>query len=259
MIIACPRCETTFSLPDDLYKPGKKARCSQCGFVFPMPESSAGSPSAEPAPGFGENAPPLERKKKFSAFAPYKKGIIIGAAVVLLLLLLYGAWLVVSSFMSGTDDPSRGKSIPELGEPKPVDNQAEYQRLINSVSLDEIRQFVVDNHKIGKLMVIQGFAINISDSLKDYVTVEARLLDEQNRVLASRKQLCGPTMNLFQLQNLDEREIKEVLNNRITILTNNTNVQPGTKVPFVVLFPTPPDTVRTFEVRVIDVREAQAR
>lgn len=257
MIIVCPRCETTFSLPDDLYKPGKKARCSQCGFVFPMPAPPADNAPAEPAPGFGEIAPPMERKKKFPSFGLSKKSLTIGAAVVLCLLLFYGAWLIASSFLGGKEDPAVEKPAQGQGEPKSVDNQAEYQRLINSISLDEIRQFVVDNHKTGKLMVIQGFAINISDSPKDYVTVEARLLDEQSRVLASRKQLCGPTMNLFQLQNLDDREVKEVLNNRITILTNNTNVQPGMKVPFVVIFPTPPDTVRTFEVRVIDVRDAQ--
>ncbi len=37
MIISCPNCETKFELPDDKYRPGRKARCSNCGFVFALP------------------------------------------------------------------------------------------------------------------------------------------------------------------------------------------------------------------------------
>ena len=38
MIVACPQCETKFDIPDDKYRPGRKARCSNCGNVFPLPE-----------------------------------------------------------------------------------------------------------------------------------------------------------------------------------------------------------------------------
>ena len=38
MIATCPNCETRFEIPDDKYRPGRKARCSNCGFVFPLPE-----------------------------------------------------------------------------------------------------------------------------------------------------------------------------------------------------------------------------
>lgn len=41
MIVACPRCDTRFDIPDDKYRPGRKARCSHCGNVFPLPELTA--------------------------------------------------------------------------------------------------------------------------------------------------------------------------------------------------------------------------
>lgn len=252
MLIVCPRCETTFSLPDELFRPGKKARCSQCGNVFSMTAPAPEPASPEPSPGLGQTLAP-SGKRKLPFFARYRKAILGGAAALLLLLLGYGGWLIVSSFSGGEE--AGGPAVADQ-TPAQSDRQEEYERLINSISLDEIRQFLVENAQIGRLMVIQGVAVNISPGSKDYVTIDARVLDEKGNVLAQQRQLCGVPLTLFQLQSLSESEIKENLNNRITILTNNTNIPEGGKVPFVVVFPNPPETMRTFEVRVIDVRDS---
>lgn len=261
MNIVCPRCETTFSLPDSLYKPGKKARCSQCGNVFPMPGPMPEESSVDPEPGVGETAAPEVPKAKFS-LGKYRKAIMGGAAALLVLLLVYGGWLVIGSFFGGKTEqgaetataPGKMPTLPDAS--RPTDRQEEYERLINSVSLDEIRQFLVDNLAVGKIMVVQGVAVNISNNSKDYIAIEARILDANNHVLAQHRQLCGVPLTLFQLQTLTADELKEALNNRITILTNNTNIPPGGKVPFVAVFVKPPQAMRTFEVRVIDVRDS---
>lgn len=50
MIVTCPNCETQFNLADELYVPGRKARCSVCSFVFILPALAApGIPAAAPA------------------------------------------------------------------------------------------------------------------------------------------------------------------------------------------------------------------
>ncbi|MDL2280031.1 zinc-ribbon domain-containing protein [Desulfovibrio sp. OttesenSCG-928-G11] len=253
MFIACPKCETTFSLPDDLYKPGKKARCSQCGTVFPMPDKP--DPDLDPLPGIGESAAPLpgsKKKRKIDLKIP----LIAAAALVLLLLLIYGGWLMFGPDGEETAAPD-AQSGEQNGEATPPASQdAAREALINGIALDEIRQFLVENAVIGKIMVIQGQAINQSQGPRDYISIEARILDAKNRVLAQTSQVCGVSLTLFQLQSLSAAEIKESLDNRITILTNNTNTPPGGKVPFVVVFPNPPEGMRTFEVRVIDVRES---
>jgi hypothetical protein len=120
-----------------------------------------------------------------------------------------------------------------------------------------VRQFVVENAKIGRIAVIQGVAINVSQSPKEYVVVEGRLMDEGKKPLAQVRQICGVPLTLFQLQYLSEEEIKETLNNRIAILTNNTNIPPDGKVSFVLVFSKIPPNMKTFDVRVIDVRKTQ--
>lgn len=251
MFITCPKCETTFSLPDDLYAPGKKARCSQCGNVFAMQAEPEASP--DPEQGIGEVAPPVERS------APKTRRKLLPAlvslvAAILLVLLGYGGYLIYNAVTAPPDLTAEQATGNAESVPSPETDA--YERLINSISLDEIRQFLVDNVAVGKLMVIQGLAVNVSDTSKDYITVEARILDGNNRVLARAQQICGVPLTLFQLQSLSEVELKEALDNRITILTNNTNIPPGGKVPFVIVFPSPPASMRTFEVRVIDAQDS---
>lgn len=254
MIITCPKCETAFSLPDDLYRPGKKARCSQCSFVFQMPAEENAEEHDEPI-----HASYAFTSEGKSSGTSKRTFLFLGLAGALVLVLLYGAYLIYSSYT-----PSRpiADAMPPVADatPAPVTDspQRKAEQLINSISLDDIRQFLVDNVEIGRLMVIQGFAVNNGDTLKDYIRVEARILDEDNNVLLRAQQVCGVPLTLFQLQTLSEKDLEETLNNRTTILVNNTNVPQEGKVPFVVVFPNPPDIMRTFEVQVVDVQASPA-
>lgn len=254
MIISCPSCDTSFSLPEELYKPGKKARCSNCGFVFAMPDHP--EPEFPESPFVGETAsqpaaeaPPVAKSKKLRI-------VSILVTIPLVLLLAYGGYLITSAYLlrpEGTPAPSTDGQAAPVAVPGDMSAQ---ERLVNSITLEEIRQFLVDNMEIGKLMVIQGYAVNTSASNKDYISIEARVLDENNKVLAKVQQLCGVPLSLFQIQSLPEKALQESLNNRTTILVNNTNIAPGGRVPFVVIFPNPPESMRTFEVQVVDVRES---
>lgn len=49
MIVTCPSCETKFEIPDDKYRPGRKARCSNCGNVFVLPDLAEDVPPDAPA------------------------------------------------------------------------------------------------------------------------------------------------------------------------------------------------------------------
>jgi hypothetical protein len=236
-------------LPDELYRPGKKARCSQCGTVFSMPGTPKEN-SPDPAPGYGETAPPLSAPSK-PAPRKFVPALMALVGILLLAMLGYGGYLVFNTFTLTLPD-----TVAEEGGAAPDPARQDHEKRINSISLEEIRQFLVDNATIGKVIVIQGVAVNISDGNKDLITIQARILDDANNPLDEVQQICGVPLTLFQLQSLTATELKENLDNRITILTNNTNVPPGGRVPFVVFFANPSTKMRTFEVRVIDVRDS---
>jgi hypothetical protein len=214
------------------------------------PEKPATTPAQETQPSAA--VPPVTDKK--SPLVRYRKPLIGVTALFLLLFLGYGIWLIVGSFSGGSAPPvTENKKQEQEGTPA----QTENERLLSPISLDEIRQFQVDNAVIGKIMVIQGVAVNTSDIHKDFITVEARILDADGNTLGEPvQQLCGVPLTLFQLQSLSAEELKAALNNRITILTFNTNIPPGGRVPFVIVFPSPPANMKKFEVRVISVRDA---
>ncbi|MDR0828416.1 MAG: DUF3426 domain-containing protein [Desulfovibrio sp.] len=209
-----------------------------------------------------ELPPPPTRAKKRAGFFSGKlfKAVCAFAAAVLLVLLGYGGFLIYGALVPGEVQqaltPANPESKPGDGSGGgPGTGRVEDERRIASISLEEIRQFMVEN-PAGRMMVIQGLAVNASESNKDYVAIEARLLDADNKTLDRAEQLCGAPLSLFQLQSLTVSELKEALNNRISIMTNNTNIPPGGKVPFVVVFPSPPRGTATFEVRVLDVRDS---
>jgi hypothetical protein len=105
-------------------------------------------------------------------------------------------------------------------------------------------------------MIIQGVAVNRSAGNKDYVRIRASLLDEKGQTLDEVELYCGVPLTLFQVQNLSREELREALNNRVAIIHNNTNIPPGGKTDFVVVFPNPPETVKRFEIRVTEVRDS---
>jgi hypothetical protein len=53
--------------------------------------------------------------------------------------------------------------------------------------------------------------------------------------------------------------LEAFINNKLEVLTNNTNIPPGGEVPFMVLFYNPPPTVAEFGVKIVDVRDPEVK
>lgn len=170
-------------------------------------------------------------------------------AVVLMLLVLLGA--------------AGYYFLPQLMEKKAevADDEADKTEAvitteqIKNFSLEEVKQYYVDNDKIGKLFVVQGKVVNNFSVPKELIKVEANLFDVNGSSVVSRSLLIGNTVSLFQLQMLGKDELESTINNKVGILTSNTNVPPGGEVPFVVVFYNPPDSVQEFGLKVVSAKD----
>ena len=223
MELKCPNCGSRFNLPDQLAKPGVKLRCSVCKTVFTYePEV----PLAEQGP-----LPEMPIKKKL----PLVKLALI---FVLVLACAGGGWYYYS-LKSAAKQP----------------NEQEIAKQVELLTMRNVRQYYVDNEKVGKVFVIEGRVINEFPQPKELITVEGQIYDKDMKTLAVKKQLGGVQLSLFQLQVLSEKEMESFLNNKVEILTNNTNVPRGGEVPFMVLFYAPPEGVAEFGVRIVDARD----
>ncbi len=253
MIVTCPNCGTKFNLPEEMARPGAKLRCSVCKHVFKMPDDAF--PVEESlnmnvpkknaySSDFDSPSSPAPRKEKAKRS---HKGLFI---TLFLLVLASGAAYGIWNHTTLLD------SMKELMTPGPEQNPTDLVRLI---ALRGVRQYNINNEKIGNISVIEGKTVNGFPEPRELIRVEASLYDAAGNVLVSKQQLAGTSVSLFQLQVLGEQELEQALANKIDILTNNTNVAPRAEVPFMVVFYNPPDNAAEFGVKVIDTRVPPAR
>jgi predicted Zn finger-like uncharacterized protein len=172
---------------------------------------------------------------------------IVAVAVILLLGAgLAGVWQFAPQLL-GLDP---GEQAAEGAAPA-----VDPAELVRKISLEGIKQYYVENDKTGRLFVIQGKAVNLFETPRELIAVEASLFDAQNQPLASRRLLCGNTLDLFQLQVLAREEIEAALDNEAGVGANNINLQTGQSVPFMLVFFDPPEGLAEFNVKVVAAKE----
>ena len=228
MEISCPNCASRFNLPDKVAKPGAKLRCTVCKNVFQLP----GAPERAPAPDL---LPEMGAKKKRSL-----KWLWLTLALLVCLGAGAGGWFWYADNGGGTPVEDVAKNVERL-------------------TMRNVRQYNLLNEKVGKVFVIEGKVVNEFPEPRDFIELEGAIYDRDKKTIASKKQLAGTELSLFQLQVLTEKEMDSLLNNKMEILANNTNVPPGGEVPFMILFYAPPENVAEFGVRIIDAKTSAAQ
>lgn len=202
--------------------------------------------------------------------ATRKKGAMGRRLVLLLvvLLLLAGGFYALTRFvdlgslMGGRFLPF-GDKAAETAAPEKAGSGAESDAPpvsddnIKDLVIHSVRQFYMKNEKIGQLFVIKGKVLNSFKTPKGLIKVEATLFDGEGKPLMEKQVFCGTSVSDFQLQVLSQADLDAALNNKVEILSNNTNILPGSEVPFTVVFSNPPDTVREFGVRVVDAKDPE--
>lgn len=226
MEISCPNCASRFNLPDKVAKPGAKLRCTVCKNVFQLP----GAPVPEVSVPQESLLPEMGKKKSRSKLWLY---------LVLLLICCAAAGAAIWYWLGNSQSPQ---------------TEADIAKKVEMLTMRNVRQYNLLNEKVGKVFVIEGKVVNEFPEPRDFIELEGAIYDRDKQTLASKKQLAGTQLSLFQLQVLSEKEMDSLLNNKMEILANNTNVPPGGEVPFMILFYAPPENVAEFGVRIIDAK-----
>ncbi len=265
MEVQCPDCSSRFNLPDNVARPGAKLRCSQCKHVFTLQDPAARQETTETAP---PAAPPQRRRAEpraqdssgqdshssmsldldeASAGGDRKKKKKKKSKLVPLLLFVLllacgggGAWWYL--FQPGTDS---------------TEDVAERAENVKLMTIRNVRQYYVENEKVGPIFVIEGKVVNQFPEPKEFIEVEAAIYDKNKKTLVSKRQLAGTSLSVFQIQVLGEDELESFLSNQIEILTRNTKVPSGGQVPFMVLIYNPPVDAAEFGVKIANARDVE--
>ena len=241
MEVKCPQCSSRFNLPDAAARPGAKLRCAVCKTVFSLP-GAPGAPAQAPTPEAPRKEAPREPLPELGRKRGGGRKLLI-ALLLLVILCGVGAGGYYYFFLNREAPPS----------------EADIAKKVELLTMRNVRQYNVLNEKVGKVFVIEGRVVNEFPEPKELIALEGAIYDKDKKPLAVKKQLAGTQLSLFQLQVLSEKEMEAFLNNKVEILTNNTNVPPGGEVPFMILFYDPPDDVAEFGVKIVDVKNVEGK
>ncbi len=192
--------------------------------------------------GLEEEAPPARRSPR--------KGLWILLVLLALAALSAAGYFLFPGLVSDLPFVRGGESGSDLSQKAVADIEE-----VKDIALQDVRQYFVNNEKVGELFVIEGSAVNNFPTVKERIKLQAELYDAQGQVVQSKRFLCGNTASLFQLQVLSREELNAVLQAKVGVLTNNTNLETGQAVPFMVVFYNPPGSVQEFGLSVVEAQD----
>jgi len=272
MIVKCPKCKTRYNFDEErIGATGIKVRCSRCQHVFEVSKAAtqaveetvnnnvfSTAPScfdehdADADKHFVETGTLLDTNE--DGAAPRKKKHLL-SILVLVFLLLIGVGFAAYYFAPTLLGNARSSSVAG----KKVDEQKNAtEKIVPEISLKNVRQYFVKNEKIGQICVVEGKAVNAFKVPKELIRLQIKLFDKAGKTIQTKEFYCGNVISYFQLQVLNLEELESALSAKVGILTNNTHLQPGGEVPFMVVFPNPPETLQEFGLDAIEAKDPPA-
>ena len=116
---------------------------------------------------------------------------------------------------------------------------------LHSLRLEKVRQYFVDNEKVGRILVIEGQVVGQKPFLPSTAHVEAVIIGEDKKPLEKKEQKIGGKLSLLQLQKMDREELE---NSQYSAFDSNVSKQ---EFHFIVLFYNPIKTVSEFTIKII--------
>ena len=121
--------------------------------------------------------------------------------------------------------------------------------------MKDVRQYYVNNEKMGKILVIEGRVVNGFPQPVSMITVEAVLYGQNQKVIASHRQTAGNQLTPLQLSVLDKEAMISRLADPEKEQGANVTLLPGASAPFMVVFDSPPSDVSEFYVAIVDAQK----
>jgi predicted Zn finger-like uncharacterized protein len=264
MIVQCPNCQTKYNFDESKLKDDVRLRCTRCRNVFSLSDldrdEAADDSSADDFAAkwrqeekMARSEPEISHDDMRVNMARRRKIWRWIAALAILSILALGFFFALPIF------ENRGINIPFISSHEQnalLPQQTEFtEEDVKDISLENIRQYFVNNDRTGQLFVIEGQAVNNFNKPKSMIKLRASLYDREGSVLAEKDFLCGNVASLFQLQVSSEEELDSILQSRLGILATNRHVEPGSHTPFMTVFYNPPEEMQEFGLEVIEAHD----
>ena len=119
---------------------------------------------------------------------------------------------------------------------------------LHSLRLEKVRQYFVDNEKVGRILVIEGQVVGQKTFSSSTAHIEAVIIGEDKKPLEKKDQKVGETLSLLQLQKMDKEEL------RAALLSEFDGEVKQKEYPFMIIFYNLAKTVSEFSVKIIETK-----
>ncbi len=205
--------------------------------LTPTPPANQSSPPNKAATKTTTDIPTTNAKPVAEKRAPSRLLLVL----LLIIILLAGGYGYLYTTLGTTDIGVMIDTISRRINPPPAQPQGRIH-IISS------RSFYVDNATLGPLLIIEGEARNDYADPRAEIQVSASLFNAKGKCLQRRNAYCGNIITTDKLKTITDAEIKQAMGNSFGDSLSNTNVAPGKKVPFMLIFANIPPDLSEFSV-----------
>lgn len=125
------------------------------------------------------------------------------------------------------------------------------------VTLVDVGERFVKGWTAENVMVVEGSAVNDNALAVSKIRVRGKLLDSSGTVLSEEESNCGTILTDDELKSLTRDEIKQELSNPYGRDFRNADIQPGDRVPFMLVFTMPAEDASELVVELMDIEAAE--
>lgn len=172
-----------------------------------------------------------------------KRSPLVSIAVGAVLLLLLGGGLYILAGQGG----GLGSMLPEsLRSVLGTDNQSK-----GPVVIRALEGVFLKNKSEGEIFVVRGEAFNVSAKHLMAIQVKGKIFGAKGEVLEQRTVFCGNVFAADQLAFQSYSSMEKTMSRQFGETLANLDVQPGTAIPFVIVFKDVPRDATDFGVEAI--------
>ncbi len=185
--------------------------------------------------------PPLSiaSRRKGKSFLP---GAVIAVSVLVIIALAgFGFYF----FKEGPEVLDRF-GVGFLAEWFGMENREE-----GTIALDKVGGSYLANSEAGEVFVIRGEALNNYRKPRASIQVRGALLGTGGQAIVQKVAYCGNSLTDQQIQTLPFAKIEAAMGNQFGDSLANLGVQPGKRIPFVIVIPNVPKDATDYSVEVV--------
>ena len=141
-----------------------------------------------------------------------------------------------------------GKRTTSKFSPTPVE---EVQNTLDNheVSITELNGEYAESREAGKLFIVSGKILNRSSQPIEHIKVECSLYDQKRNEIDALALRPGKMIEYEQINNLSFTQLQNALSIWLPEEIERFKIDPGGKIPFMIVFRKPPKDVFDFRVR----------